>query len=58
MLEHLYSPQMSDIFVRLLNFSRSVFEDDIVSEGEDQRAPSVTETAAQDIRQCTIFSII
>ena len=25
MLEHLYSPQMSDIFIRLLNFSESVF---------------------------------
>ena len=25
MLDHLYSPQMSDIFVRLLNFNKSVF---------------------------------
>ena len=26
MLDHLYSPQMSDIFVRLLNFNRTIFK--------------------------------
>lgn len=31
MLDHLYSPQMSDIFVRLLNFNKSVFTRKVVS---------------------------
>lgn len=26
MLDHLYSPQMSDIFVRLLNFNKTIFK--------------------------------
>lgn len=66
MLNHLYSPQMSDIFVRLLNFNESVFkqqkdedsmnEDDCIGNGNATRAENgnstaaITLTAAKQIR--------
>ena len=71
MVDHLYSPQMSDIFVRLLNFNKSVFtrlssQSPVSSSEESMRnstpantaQSSFSETAAQEIRQCTVFSII
>lgn len=70
MLDHLYSPQMSDIFVRLLNFNRSVFakkegspksnsdESGKMSTPEAKATLSTSETVANEIRQCTIFAVI
>ena len=64
MLDHLYSPQMSDILVRLLNFNKSVFmrKDSSISSPDssadtvtDAKSPPTTqqsfsENAAQEIR--------
>jgi len=43
MLNHLYSPQMSDLFVRLLDYNKNVFtkEDD-----NDKEVIHVSESAA------------
>ena len=54
---------MSDIIVRLLNFNSSVLtrKDSPDSSAEKVSTPSqltVTETSAQEIRSCTVFSII
>ena len=62
MLDHLYSPQMSEIYVRMLNFNKSVFtRKDPASQSESVKngtAQSFSESAAQEIRSCTVFSII
>ena len=62
MLDHLYSPQMSEIYVRMLNFNKSVFtRKDPASQSESDKngtAQSFSESAAQEIRSCTVFSII
>lgn len=52
MVDHLYSPQMSDILVRLLNFNKT--QNSKASPTSD----NFNENTAQEIRQCTIFSII
>ena len=59
MLDHLYSPQMSEIYVRMLNFNKSVFtRKDSGSITPDGTAQSISESAAQEIRSCTVFAII
>ena len=62
MLDHLYSPQMSEIYVRMLNFNKSVFtRKDTASQSESDKngtTQSFSESAAQEIRSCTVFSII
>ena len=67
MLNHLYSPQMSDIFVRLLNFNESVFTrkssaDSMQSSNVELESlkslDNASLAAARVIRQGTIFSII
>jgi len=46
MLDHLYSPQMSDIFVRLLNFNKSVFNDIQPLSSRDESEKDASTTAA------------
>ena len=64
MLEHLYSPQMSELIVRILNFNSNVLsrggDSPYSSNGTPQtpQQPTLTETSAQEIRSCTVFSII
>ena len=60
MLDHLYSPQMSDIFVKLLNSLESPFKSksyasdtEIINEGvksESSGSSAFSENAAQEIR--------
>lgn len=46
MIDHLYSPQMSDIFVRLLNFNKSVFRTTALIDSTDL-ASSLTQIDAE-----------
>lgn len=69
MLDHLDSPQMSEVLVKLLNSQESPFKstkqsaDDIMTEtaaksDSSSGSSAFSENAAQEIRQCTVFSII
>ena len=65
MLEHLYSPMMSDLIVRLLNFNKKVlerrssdFSDGLEENKEAEEVQEVSEIQAQEIRASTVFSII
>ena len=71
MLDHLYSPQMSDLFVKLLNYNKSVLtkkEQPSSSTDNSTKPKSATESsspteglsevAAQEIRDITVFGII
>ena len=57
---------MSEIFIKLLNSKESPFEPknintettDSAAKSESSGSSAFTENAAQEIRQCTIFSII
>ena len=69
MIEHLYSPLMSDVIVRLLNFNQSVLRKDSddypdlesmdknSNNGKDE-VNEISDTHAQEVRIATVFSII
>ena len=69
MIEHLYSPLMSDLIVRLLNFNKSVLKtqsdlySDTINSPEfklpnEEDKDEISETQASEVRAATVFSII